>query len=79
MKMDWSQHIGKALNITMFENYGVVYGKNNEENPIFYEIVFKTGTLQSFNDDGLILESSRENNKYLIFIPYHSIKCVEIF
>ncbi len=79
MKLDWNQYVEKTLNITMFENYGVVYGKDKGEHPTFYEIVFKTGKLVAAFDDGLLLEASRENNTYKIFVPYNSIKCVEIF
>ena len=44
-----------------------------------YEIVFKTGRLVSAFDDGLLLEADREGQMVNIFIPYTSIKCVEIF
>jgi hypothetical protein len=30
-------------------------------------------------DDGLMLEATRENQTYKIFVPYGSIKCAEIF
>lgn len=79
MKLDWNQFIGKSLNITMFENYGVVYGKEKGEHPTFYEIVFKTGTLEKAFDDGLLIISSRDDKPYKIFVPYGSMKCVEIF
>jgi hypothetical protein len=79
MKMNWQQHIGKTLNITMFENYGVVYSKEKSEHPTFYEIVFKPGKLVEANDDGLILESKREETTFLIFVPFNSIKCIEIY
>lgn len=79
MKMDWSQFIGKMLNITMFENYGVVYGKSENEHPTFYEIVFKTGKLIDYYDDGLLLEAKRDEQTYNIFVPFSSMKCVEIF
>jgi len=78
MKLDWNQFIGKTLNVTMNENYGVVYG-NDKENPVFYEIVFKTGKLISSHEDGLLLEAKRDQQVYNIFIPYNSIKCVEIY
>ena len=42
-KMDWSRFIGHTVNITMNENYGVVYGTESEEQPTFYELVDKTG------------------------------------
>jgi len=44
-----------------------------------YEIVFKTGRLVSAFDDGLLLEADRDGQMVKIFIPYTSIKCVEIF
>jgi hypothetical protein len=79
MKLDWNQFIGKILNVTMLENYGVVYSKEKGEHPTFYEIVFKTGKLVQAFDEGLLLESTREEKSFQIFIPYNSIKCVEIF
>ncbi len=79
MKLDWSQFNGKMLNITMYENYGVVYGRPEDEHPTFYEIVFKTGKLIAAYDDGLLLESKRDEQSYNIFVPFTSIKCVEIF
>lgn len=79
MKMDWNKHIDKMLNITMNENYGVVYGKGNEDHPVFYEIVFKTGKLISAYEEGLYLEATREQQIYYIFVPFTSIKCVEIY
>lgn len=79
MRMNWSEYIGQTLNITMFENYGVVYNNRKDDQPVFYEIVFKTGKLAQVFDDGLLLETVRENKTVRIFVPYHSIKCVEIF
>ncbi len=79
MKLEWNQFVDHTLNVTMFENYGVVYGQNNQGHPTFYEIVFKTGKLIAAFDEGLMMESSREDQFYKIFIPYGSIKCVEIF
>lgn len=79
MRLDWTQFVGKSVNITMLENYGVVYSKENAEQPIFYEIVFKTGILAGSYDDGLLLDATREEQKYKVFVPYASIKCVEIF
>jgi len=79
LKLDWNQFLSKTLNVTMFENYGVVYGKEKGEHPTFYEIVFKTGKLIQAFDDGLLLEANRDQNSFNIFIPYNSIKCVEIF
>ncbi len=79
MKLDWNQFVGKTLNITMFENYGVVYGKEKGEHPTFYEIVFKTGKLVQAFDEGLLIDSNREEKFFKVYIPYNSIKCVEIF
>lgn len=79
MKMDWAKYQGKTLNVTMLENYGVVYNKVQNDHPAFYEIVFKTGKLIESNEDGLVLETKREETTFIIFIPYNSIKCVEIY
>ncbi|OGU62856.1 MAG: hypothetical protein A2V66_07410 [Ignavibacteria bacterium RBG_13_36_8] len=79
MTMEWKQYLNRTLNVTLFENYGVVYGQKKEDHPVFYEIVFKTGKLIAAYDDGLLLESVREGQGMKIFIPYTSIKCVEIF
>jgi hypothetical protein len=79
MKMDWNIHIGQTLNITMYENYGVVHTSESKEHPTFYEIVFKTGKLTQSFDDGLLLESNRDNRQYQIYVPFSSMKCVEIF
>lgn len=76
--MDWEKYIDRTLNVTMNENYGVVYGAK-KEHPNFYEIVFKTGKLREVFEDGLLIESVREKGLVLVFIPYTSIKCVEIF
>ncbi len=78
-KMDWSKFIGRTVKITMNENYGVVYGSENDEHPAFYEIVFKTGKLVETFDDGLLLDAVAEGQIYKIYIPLSSIKCVEIF
>lgn len=78
MGIDWEKFIDRTLNITMNENYGVVYGERKEQSN-FYEIVFKTGKLHEVFDDGLLLESVRDKNLVMIFIPYPSIKCVEIY
>ena len=78
MKLDWNKYLNKTINVTMNENYGVVYGSNIEA-PTFYEIVFKTGKLIAAYEDGILLEATRENQTYKIFIPLNSIKCAEIF
>ena len=63
----------------MNENYGVVYGTKKDEQPTFYEIVFKTGKLIGAYEEGLLLEAVREGRLLKIYVPYKSIKCVEIF
>lgn len=90
MKINWSEYTGKTLHITMQENYGLAFDARMQS-PI-YEIVFKTGKLLSVFEEGLLLEQQREtendnengNNtseviNVKVFIPYGSIKCVEIF
>lgn len=77
MKMDWSPFIGFMVNVTMHENYGLTFDSKNDQT--LYEIVFKTGKLVGVFDEGLLLETTRENHKVRIFIPHSSIKCVEIF
>ncbi len=77
MKMDWEQFQGKTLNVTMHENYGLTM--DAKTNTPIYEIVFKTGKLTGVFDEGLLLEAEREKELVKIFIPYQSIKCVEIF
>lgn len=77
MKMEWNKFTGKTLNVTLYENYGMTVDPNTD-NPI-YEIVFKTGKLSEVYDDGLLLEATREEQLIRIFIPFNSIKCVEIF
>lgn len=77
MKFDWEQYSGKTLNITLYENYGLTM--DSKSNTPIYEIVFKTGKLTGVFDEGLLLEAEREKEIVKIFIPYQSIKCVEIF
>jgi hypothetical protein len=77
MKVNWNDFIGKTLSITMHENYGIVMDPNS--NSPIYEIVFKSGTLINAFEDGLMLETMRENEQVKIFVPLQSIKCVEIF
>ncbi len=77
MRIDWTEYLNQTLNITMNENYGVTTDPNTNQ-PV-YEIVFKTGRLVSAFDDGLLLEAMREGKMVKIFVPYGSIKCVEIF
>ncbi len=79
MKIEWKEFINKTINVTMNENYGVVYNNKSDDQHAFYEIVFKTGKLEKVFDDGLLLNAERENQEYKIFILYESIKCVEIF
>jgi len=79
MKMDWSQFIGQTVNITMNESYGVVYGrKTAEEQPGFYEIVFKTGKLKGAYEEGLLLENEKEGIVMQIFVFFIAMKCVEV-
>ncbi len=77
MRMDWQTHQGKTLYITMHENYGLTVDPKTNS-PIF-EIVFKSGKLIEVYDDALLLETERENQNVKIYIPFGSIKCVEIF
>ena len=77
MNMDWTEHVNQTLNVTLYENYGAIKDPKTEK-PL-YEIVFKTGKLVNAYDDGLLLEAQREEQVVGIFIPYNSIKCVEIF
>jgi len=77
MNMDWSEHVNQTLNVTLYENYGATKDPKTEK--ALYEIVFKTGKLVNAHDDGLLLEAQREDQVIGIFIPYSSIKCVEIF
>ena len=77
MKMDWHNYINKTLYITMHENFGLAFDPKADA-PIF-EIVFKSGKLIEVYDDALLLEATRENQIVKIFIPFASIKCVEIF
>lgn len=77
MKFDWNEYLNKTLNVTMLENYGMKYDSKSET-PL-YEIVFKSGKLVGAYEEGLLLEATRESHQVKIFIPYYSIKCVEIF
>ena len=77
MRIDWTEYLNQTLNVTMTENYGMTTDPKSEQ-PI-YEIVFKTGRLVNAYDDGLLLEAEREGQLVKIFIPYPSIKCIEIF
>lgn len=77
MKINWEQFIAKTLNITMHENYGLTIDPKTDSP--FYEIVFKTGKLIGSFDEGLLLETMREDKIVNIFVPYSSVKCIEIF
>jgi hypothetical protein len=77
MQIDWSEYLNQTLNVTLLENYGAT--KDPRSDQPLYEIVFKTGRLVNSFDDGLLLETEREGQRVGIFIPYTSIKCVEIF
>ena len=78
-ELDWSLFVDRTINITMKENYGVVYGDKKEDHSTFYEIVFKTGKLISAFDDALFLEAVRDGQEVKIWVPFESIKCVEIY
>lgn len=75
--MDWGKFIGYEINIIMKEYYGVVQTQKMEEP--FYEIVFKTGKLKEVFDDGLLISGKYENQIVESFVPFESIKCVDIF
>ena len=77
MNIDWTEYINQTLNVTLHENYGAI--KDPKTDQALYEIVFKTGKLVNAYDDGILLEAQREDQVVGIFIPYGSIKCVEIF
>ncbi|MDA3860337.1 MAG: hypothetical protein PF445_03840 [Melioribacteraceae bacterium] len=79
MKIDWNEFVDRQITITMKENYGVVYSIKKDDEPAFYEIVFKTGKLIKIYDEGLLLEAVRDSQVYKSFIPYESIKSVDIF
>jgi hypothetical protein len=76
MKMDWNKFLGNTLNVTLNENYGLTLDSGGSP---FYEIVFQTGKLIEAFEDGLLLEAEREGHQLNIYIPFNSIKCVEIF
>lgn len=77
MKLDWNQFLDKTLNITMHENFGLAF--DTKSNTPIFEIVFKSGKLTGVYEEGLLLETKRENEIIKIFVPFGSIKCVEIF
>lgn len=76
MKMEWNKYEGKSLHVILHENYGLTIDPHSDT-PV-YEIVYKSGKLLKSYEDGLLLEAARENEQINIFIPYQSIKCVEI-
>lgn len=77
MQMNWEPYIGKTINVTMFENFGIVRDPSSD-NPV-YEIVFKSGTLIGAFDDGLLLETRRDAETIRIYVLFKAIKCVEIY
>jgi hypothetical protein len=77
MKMQWEKYIGFEINIIMKEYYGAVQTPEMDET--FYEIVFKSGILTKVYDDGLLISGEFEKHKFESFIPFESIKCVDIF
>ena len=77
MKFDWNQYLGKSLNVTMQEHFGLAM--DTKSNTPIFEIVFKSGKLSGVFDEAILLETEREKETIKIYIPYSSIKCVEIF
>lgn len=77
MKLDWSKYLGFEINIIMKEYYGVVQTSKMDEP--FYEIVFKAGRLTGVFDDGLMITGKYNDQIVESFIPFESIKCVDIF
>ncbi len=77
MKMNWEKYIGYEVNVIMKEYYGVVHTQKMQEP--FYEIVFKVGTLSGVFDEGLLIRAKFENRIVESFIPFESIKCVDIY
>lgn len=76
MKMNWEKYVGYDITVIMKEYYGVVHSPKMEEP--FYEIVFKAGKLKGVYDDGLLIIGKYKDNYIETFIPYESIKCVDI-
>lgn len=74
--MNWEKYIGYEVNVIMKEYYGVVQTDTMKEP--FYEIVFKAGTLNGVYEDGLLLLAKFQNRVIESFIPFESIKCVDI-
>ncbi len=79
MKFNWEEFVNRNISIMMHENYGVVYGKKNDDQPPLYEISVKSGKLVKVFDDGLLLETIRDNNIVQTWVPFSSIKTVDIF
>lgn len=77
MKLDWEEFLGHALTISLHSNYGVVHGRKKED-PDIYEQIIKTGTLIGCYDEGLLLESVRDNQIIKLLIPMESVKLIEI-
>ena len=50
MTINWKDYVGKTLNVTMYENYGI--NMDTKSTTPVYEIVFKTGRLTEAYDDG---------------------------
>jgi len=75
--MNWKQFIGKTMNITMHENYGIVMDPKTDS--AVYEIVFKSGTLVEVAPEGLLLETKKDAEQVKIFVFFNAIKCIEIF
>lgn len=77
MRMNWESFVGKTVNITMYENFGIVRDPGSDT-PI-YEIVFKAGTLVGAYDEGLLLDTRRDAEQVKVFVFYNAIKCVEVY
>ena len=79
MNFSWEKFINRNISVVLHENFGVVYGKKNDDQPPLYEISVKTGKLTEVFDDGILLETIRDNNIVQSWIPFKSIKTVDIF
>lgn len=75
MKMNWEKYLNFEMNVSLYENYGVVTS-DSSDNP-FYEVSYKAGTLIEANDFGLIIQSFYKDRKIDSVIPYSAIKCID--
>ncbi len=76
MKMNWGKYVGYEVNVIMKEYYGVVQTENMTDP--FFEIVIKSGVLKEVYEDGLLIIGKFQNRFIESFIPFESIKCVDI-